>query len=156
VPNDLFLLTDVLSEKFVMKIKRENHLNCFLIFCLAAFSLSCGGEKSEATDLSATLSATDLAGEFKADEKRAHNRYAGERVRVSGKVSSVIAAPDGTFALTFRTSIYSFTPTRCYFKVANSEGLSSIKSNEEITIVGTVIGFDDTKNIVVLENCRLP
>ena len=150
------LLTELLSEKFVMKIKRENRLNCFLIFCLAAFSLSCGGGKSEATNLSATLSATDLAGEFEADESRAHNRYGGGRVRVAGKVSSIIAAPDGTFALTFRTSVYSFTPTRCRFDTDEGDRLSNIKTNEEITVVGTVKGFDKAEGSIEMENCRLP
>ena len=133
-----------------MKLNREKRLICLLLFCLAA--TGCGG-KSEATKFSATLQATELAREFKTDKNRAHKTYAGERARVAGKVSSIIAAPDGTFALTFRTSVYSFTPTRCHFNTTESRGLSSIKSNEEITVIGTVIGFDDAENLIVLEDC---
>lgn len=138
-----------------MNIKRENRLICFLLFCLAVTASGCGGVESDETNFSLTMHATELAREFETDRSRAHKTYTGERICVVGKVSSIVAAPDSTFALTFRTSVYSFTTTRCHFDAKDGDRLSGVKSNEEITIVGTVVGFDETANLIALENCRL-
>jgi tRNA_anti-like len=130
-----------------------------------AQGLSIDRDPSEVTSTSAqptaaapaALNAGKLVMDFEANEVHAAQVYVGKRIRVNGSVNSIDILKDGRITLTFHSPAAGYAHTRCYFNKSQSSRLAEMKGGEQVTVEGTVRGFDGSlKRFVELENCTVP
>lgn len=151
---------------------KTNLINFLIFFGILWFVFGCAGIDSDSTTnptnqrppdsspVTISLHAAELVKEFETNEVRANQQYLGKRVRIYGTVNSVDKEKDGQLTLTFRSSVTTYSPARCYFHQSQSSRLAEINANQEATVEGTVKGlgggFYETKFFLVLENCTIP
>jgi hypothetical protein len=102
----------------------------------------------------ATLHAAELVKEFEGNEVRANQLYKNKRVRIYGTVNSIENKGGGQIALTFKSSVTTYSMAQCLFSDSHSAKLAEIRSNNEATVEGTVRGYDT--HFVTLESCTIP
>src|SRR5687768_8112764 len=148
-----------------MKAKK-NIINLLLILGIVWFVFGCSDSENptlptepkptDSAPVESSLHAAALVREFEENEVRATQLYRGQRVRIYGTVNTVQTDSSGDFILTFKTSVSTYGPAQCYFSRAASAQVAQIRGNQEVTVEGTVRGFNDSKFAVVLDSCSIP
>jgi outer membrane murein-binding lipoprotein Lpp len=98
------------------------------------------------------IDAAEIVSAFERDEQSARRLYAGKRIRVAGYHSSVEQRPDGSLAMTLKTSISTFRPIRCVMR-ANAD-VEHLEPGTPVTVSGKVDGFSESTYYVLLEDCQ--
>ena len=107
-----------------------------------------------AVDYAASISAATLVKSFEDNEDEAIRLFKDKTILVYGKAASATTGGDGRTLLTFRSSIETDVPVTCVFDKSSPIQQKSISEGRIITVAGKVIGFGNSRDAVVLENCR--
>jgi hypothetical protein len=112
------------------------------------------GGPGENAPVIATLTAYDLVHAYEGNSVGADQSYKGQRVRVTGIVNTIKAEGNQIY-VQFRETIASFGFVRAYFSQAYGQQLGAIAVNAQITVDGTVRGYDGV-SAVYLDRCSFP
>lgn len=99
------------------------------------------------------ISALDLAIEFRNDPEKAANKYAGQFMRVTGRIYKI---KDNELILRYKDPDDAYTlKIKC--PMAEKTDLSDLKEDMEITVLGTIDNFtlatEKTSNSANMSNC---
>lgn len=99
------------------------------------------------------ISALDLAIEFRNDPEKTANKYAGQFMRVTGRIYKI---KDNELILRYKDPDDAYTlKIKC--PMAEKTDLSDLKEDMEITVLGTIDNFtlatEKTSNIANMSNC---
>ena len=99
------------------------------------------------------ISALDLAIEFRNDPEKTANKYAGQFMRVTGRIYKI---KDNELILRYKDPDDTYTlKIKC--PMAEKTDLSDLKEDMEITVLGTIDNFtlatEKTSNSANMSNC---
>jgi hypothetical protein len=148
-------------------MKNKTNIINFLIFIgILWFVVGCADNEAESrknptkrspnsAPAGISLHQAELVREFEGNEVRANQLYKGKRVRIHGNLNSITTAKDGGIILTYKTSVTTYVPAQCFFSQEYGNRLAKIQTNDEVEVEGTVLGFDQSRFSVALEDCSI-
>jgi|GEM_PF-2402870 len=122
---------------------------CILFAIFGDHSGKSNSTASAQTNSVTTISANELDIEYGKNEISAENKYKGKLIIVTGKVTEISTAFDGTPYVSIASDIYGMAYVKCYFEDKNS--ITSINTDDKVKIEGVVSNY--TYGHPTLEQC---
>lgn len=93
------------------------------------------------TEAAFTLSPSEIAGSFMADEQKANKMYVGKAIAINGALSDVKQDEKGSYTLVFFDSALNVSISAALDSAQNSKG-ASLKTGDQVTVKGFCVGFN--------------